>query len=316
MVSQLKFKIIDLFIIPDLNRLAFEITGQILKNRRLDTALEKLKTNLGEILTNIKFRTEIEGAEFILNFGKLQRDPWELLKSSLKYIDSFALKHKKKICFAFDEFGDVEKLDGNEIIKLFRGIIQSQKQSVFLFSGSYESVMNKLFVSSKAPFYRTVKIIQPGYLEEPDLIKFLKVKFGEMGVKVSDEDIIKGIEFTGGHPYYIRLFIQEYYFLYLQDQKLPDIAQIFEKMLDSENNYLEKLWDEISSKREIKLVLLRIIETGKPYSGIEIHGVNISRAIKDLSGKGFIYSRDSSWFLTDPLFEKYVRNRILKIAGN
>jgi len=102
----------------------------------------------------------------------------------------------------------------------------------------------------------------------------------------------------------------------LQDEELPDIARIFEKMLDSENNYLEKLWDEISSKREIKLVLLRIIETGKPYSGTEIHGINISRAIKDLSGKGFIYSKGSSWFLTDPLFEKYVRNRILKIAGN
>jgi len=307
---------IDFFTVPDLNRLAFEITGQILKNRRLDTALEKLKTNLGEILTNIKFRTEIKGAEFILNFGKPQRDPWEQLKSSLKYIDSFALKHKKKICFAFDEFGDVEKLDGNEIIKLFRGIIQSQKQSVFLFSGSYESVMNKLFVSSKAPFYRMVKIIQPGYLEEPDLMKFLKVKFGELGIKVSDADIIKGIEFTGGHPYYIRLFLQEYYFLYLQDEELPDIARIIEKMLDSENNYLEKLWDEVSSKREIKLVLLRIIETGKPYSGTEIHGINISRAIKDLSGKGFIYSKGSSWFLTDPLFEEYIRNRILKIAGN
>lgn len=61
----------------------------------------------------------------------------------------------------------------------------------------------------------------------------------------------------------------------MQDEELPDIARIFEKMLDSENNYLEKLWDEISSKREIKLVLLRIIETGKPYSGTEIHGINI-----------------------------------------
>lgn len=304
---------IDFFTIPDAGRLAFEIAGQVLKNRKLNTALEKLKTNLGEILTNIKFRQEIEGAEFILSFGKPQKDPWEQLKASLKFIDEFALKHKKKICFAFDEFGDIEKLDGTEIIKLFRGIIQSQKHSVFLFSGSYESVMNKLFVSSKAPFYRMVKIIQPGFIEETSLVKFLKAKFKALNISISSDDIIKGIKFTGGHPYYIRLFIQEYFFQYLQYQKPQDVSVIFENMLISENNYLEKLWDEVSGKREIKQVLLRIIETGKPYTGTEIPGVNISRGIRELSGKGFIYSRYSSYYLTDPLFEKYIRVKILKL---
>jgi AAA+ ATPase superfamily predicted ATPase len=154
---------IDIFTVPDIEQLAFEITSQVLKNRKLDEALNKLKRNLGEILTNIKFRKEIEGAEFILGFGKPQNDPWEQLRSSLRFIETFALKYNKKICFAFDEFGDIEKLDGTEIIKLFRGIIQNQKQSVYIFSGSFESVMNKIFVTSKSPFYRMVKIVEPGF---------------------------------------------------------------------------------------------------------------------------------------------------------
>ena len=157
---------IDIFTVPDIEQLAFEITYQVLKNRKLDEALNKLKRNLGEILTNIKFRKEIEGAEFILGFGKPQNDPWEQLRSSLRFIETFALKYNKKICFAFDEFGDIEKLDGTEIIKLFRGIIQNQKQSVYIFSGSYESVMNKIFVTSKSPFYRMVKIVEPGFVNK------------------------------------------------------------------------------------------------------------------------------------------------------
>ena len=87
------------------------------------------------------------------------------MKSSVRFIESFALKYNKKICFAFDEFGDIEKLDGTEIVKLFRGIIQNQKQSVYIFSGSYESVMNKIFVTSKSPFYRMVKIVEPGFVK-------------------------------------------------------------------------------------------------------------------------------------------------------
>ena len=33
----------------------------------------------------------------------------------------------------------------------------------------------------------------------------------------------------------------------------------------------------------------------------------------ELSGKGYIYSRDSSYFLTDPLFEKFIKVKILKL---
>jgi uncharacterized protein len=303
---------IDLFTIPDLPQLAYEITGQVLKNRKLEDAFLKLKNNLGEILTNIKFRNEIQDAEFILSFGKPLKDPWEQLRSAVRYIESFAAKHKKKICFAFDEFGDIEKFDGKEIIKLFRGIIQSQKQSVYLFSGSYESVMNNLFVTSKSPFYRMVKIIVPGFIEIPEVIKFVESKLNEVGVKFDPVQVKKGIEFTKGHPYYTRLYIQEYYFQYLQDKKPSEHEVIIGNMMFSENSYLEKLWDEISGKKETRVVIIKIIETGKPYTGIENKGINISRAISELLGKGIIFSEKTGYTLSDPLLERFIRERILK----
>jgi len=81
----------------------------------------------------------------------------------------------------------------------------------------------------------------------------------------------------------------------------------------SENNYLEKLWDEISNKKETRFVIIRIIETGKPYTGIENKGVNISRAINELLGKGIIFSEKSGYILSDPLLERFIKERILKI---
>jgi Cdc6-like AAA superfamily ATPase len=303
---------IDIFTVPDIEQLAFEITSQVLKNRKLDEALNKLKRNLGEILTNIKFRKEIEGAEFILGFGKPQNDPWEQLRSSLRFIETFALKYNKKICFAFDEFGDIEKLDGTEIIKLFRGIIQNQKQSVYIFSGSFESVMNKIFVTSKSPFYRMVKIVEPGFVKKEDLIKFTVKIFRKLNIPYNIDNLSHGVELTKGHPYYIRLFIQEYYFQYLQDGKLSDPEVIFNKMMLSENNYLEKLWDEISKKKETRVVMIKIIETGKPYTEIDNKGVNISRAINELLGKGIIFSDKSGYVVSDPLFERFIKERVLK----
>ena len=304
---------IDLFTVSTIENLAFDITGQVLRNRKLDESLNKLKKNIGEILTNMKFRKEIEGQEFILSFGKPHQDPWEQLKSSNRFIDSFAGKHKKKICFAFDEFGDIEKYDGIEIIKMFRGIIQNQQQAVFLFSGSYESVMNKLFVSSKSPFYRMVKIIQPLYIEKSLLVKFVKSKFRALGIPLSDEEnVMRAVELTRGHPYYIRLYIQEYWFSYLQNGKLPQPEDIFKIMMLSENNYLEKLWDEISGKHETRIVFLKVVETGKPYTGIESRSINISRALNELIGKGILISEPHGYSVTDPLLEQFARERVLK----
>jgi len=303
---------IDFFTVPDIEQLAFEITFQVLRNRKLDEALKKLKYNLGEILTNIKFRKEVEGSEFILSFGKPQKDPWEQLRSAVRFIDSFALKYSKKICFAFDEFGDIEKLDGTEIIKLFRGIIQNQKQSVYIFSGSYESVMNKIFVTSKSPFYRMVKIVEPGFVKKEDLIKFTEKKFNELNVLFDQDSIIRGVQLAKGHPYYVRLFIQEYYFQYLQERKILNPEAIFEKMMLSENNYLEKLWSEISNKKETKVVFIKIVETGRPYTGTGNKGVNISRAINELLGKGLIFNDEPGYIVSDPLLERFVKERVLK----
>jgi len=64
---------IDIFTIPNIGQLALEITGQVLKNRKLDEAFNKLRTNLTEILKNVKFRNEIQDAEFILSFGKTEK---------------------------------------------------------------------------------------------------------------------------------------------------------------------------------------------------------------------------------------------------
>jgi len=233
------------------------------------------------------------------------------LRSSLDFIEKFALKYKKRTCFAFDEFGDIEKLDGIAIIKLFRGIIQGQKQSVFIFSGSYESVMDRLFVSSKAPFYRMVRIIQPGFIEKESLLEFATRKFLQLGIPFIKDDVIGGVEFTAGHPYYFRLFIQEYYFQYLQEKRKPDLAVVLDNMMQSENSYLEKLWDETSKSKETRIVIIKTVETGKPYSGSQDKGINISRALRELIGKGIVISDGSIYRVTDPLFEEFIRQRVL-----
>jgi hypothetical protein len=51
---------------------------------------------------------------------------------------------------------------------------------------------------------------------------------------------------------------------------------------------------------------------GKPYTGVENKGINISRAINELIGKGIIFSNKSDYVLSDPLLERFIKERVLK----
>ena len=83
----------------------------------------------------------------------------------------------KKIVCGFDEFGDVENLDGDRIIKLFRSVIQLQKESSYLFAGSYESVMNRIFNTKSSPFLRFARIIHLGPITPAEFTPFLTKVF-------------------------------------------------------------------------------------------------------------------------------------------
>ena len=150
----------DVFSTPDITILAERITETVLANRKFDQAFRRVLKNVSEIVQNIKFRQEIEDFNFIIDFNnKTQQSKWELLENSLDFIEKYSEKHKKQITVAFDEFGDIKKLDGNDIVKLIRAKIQMHKNAAYIFSGSYESVMQELFVSKNAPFFRMARII-------------------------------------------------------------------------------------------------------------------------------------------------------------
>ena len=91
----------------------------------------------------LEFKQVVEDFEFILKFADQNQDELNLLSGSIDFIDDFAAKDNKQIVCAFDEFGDMEKLNGSEIVKIFRSKIQLQKHTAYIFSGSQESVMKR-----------------------------------------------------------------------------------------------------------------------------------------------------------------------------
>jgi len=310
------FKIyIDLFTTPTKRFLAEQITENVLANKQLDALFHRFKQNVTELVRQIELRPVINDFAFIVGFSENKKDDNYLLENSLDFIDQFSLKNNRRMICGFDEFGDISKFDGETILKMFRSKIQFQKNTAYIFSGSYQSVMNQIFISSSAPFYRLTRIINLGPVPYNDFFTYLSDKFISKEINIENDAIKLLLKFTGGHPYYTQLLAQTIEFNY---ERLPvtakDIPDMIEIMAQLENNYLEKVWEEICSTKENVQIILPIINgVQNLYGTMDLKKINVSRAIRRMISMGIIRKIKSGYILSDSLLSYWIKTRVLKI---
>ncbi len=306
---------IDVFTTPDLPSLSQKITEQVLNNKKLGKVFRKIRNNITEIIRNVELKQTIESFEFILKYASPDQDNWELLSESIDFIEAFPEKYNKEIVCAFDEFGDINKFNGDGLVKMIRSKIQLHDRATYIFSGSYESVMDSIFVKPNSPFFRFARIINLGYIEKNEFKKYLLNTLQSNKIAVSEKLINEILGFTKGHPYYTQLILQQIILNHSIGTKLQDITlkNILQQILIIENNFLEKQWEDISKSRELVQSLLVVIKQRESlYSVIDTKKINLGRALKKLSGKGIIYNEKGKYQLSDPLFELWIIENVIR----
>lgn len=305
--------IIDIFTNPTLELLSSAITGEVLKNHKLHKHFAAAKNSASALIKNIKLKAVLEDFQFIVDFADNTINPWELVSESIDFVDAFSKKHSTQMICAYDEFGDIDKFDTKQnLTKLFRSKMQHHSNTAYIFSGSYESVMQNMFVTSKSPFYRMAKIIHLGYIGKENLTAYFNKTAKQLELKLSDLYFEEVMTETCGHPYYSQLAFQQVVLFRALEGKVPSVSDLLLLMIDSEKDYLEKVWEDISSNREYVYTLRALAESSKSiYTRLKPKNINVSRATKNLEGMGILF-KDSvqGYYLSDPLLKRWIRNNL------
>lgn len=304
---------IDVFGNPTLLSLAGEITSEVLDNHGLRRSFSRLQKSVKELAKNIELKTTIDQFSYVLGFAQgADEDPWSLFSDSLDFVDEFASFHGKRVICAFDEFGEIRKFDREqEIIKLVRSKIQLHQNSTYMFSGSYESVMQSMFVSRKSPFYRMTHILRLGPLEHRVLAKYFARKTKELGIPANREQIDLYLDIAKGHPYYSQLTLQQLLLFHIQRKRIPTPAELLDEILAVEKDYLEKNWEEFASNKEYVFILRHLASNPKGvYGKASKKKINASRALGKLEGMGVIYKDEQGYHYYDPIFQLWVGRKI------
>lgn len=301
---------VDVFANPGLEMLSTSITEEVLKNNKLDKQFIKAKNSASALINNIKLKALLDDFQFIIGFAESNKNEQELLSGSIDFVDSFSKKHHKKIICAYDEFGDIRKFDPKgEIVKLFRAKMQLHSNSTYLFSGSYESVMDHMFINRKSPFYRLVRIIRLEYIEPSTFINYFEARFKELNLTLPPSYLKTIIGFTRGHPYYSQLAFQQIVLFKALYNYIPEPEILLDEMLNIESDYIEKVWEDITNNRELVYVLKAIAYDGKNiYKRLKTKNINVARATKQLEGMGLLFKDEIiGYYISDPLLVEWIK---------
>jgi len=89
---------------------------------------------------------------------------------------------------------------------------------------------------------------------------------------------------------------------------VPTPEKLLKQMIAVEKDYLEKVWEGISTNREYIYTLKTIAESEENiYKKLKPKKINVARAIKNLEGMGLLFkSETKGYYLSDPLLKYWI----------
>jgi AAA+ ATPase superfamily predicted ATPase len=235
-----------------------------------------------------------------------------LLEDVLNLLDKVS-STKERPVVVFDEFQDIYRID-KSLDRVLRSIMQNHHNISYIFLGSMESMMRKIFENKKSPFYHFSQLMYLDKIGRNDFYDYLEKRFGGCGLPASQ--LVNNIlDITFCHPYYTQ---QLAYHVWNILKIYPDIKNVVneavEEIVKNHDLDFERIWDtfNITDKKVLTgLAFYKLQLFSAEFSNIiKIKSTStLLSAVKRLSGKGYVIKIDQYYEIDDPFFRQWIIKR-------
>jgi AAA+ ATPase superfamily predicted ATPase len=250
--------------------------------------------------------------EFSIDFAGTSVD--ETIVAQLLDMPEKLSGNTKRVIVLFDEFQEVEKLNGINFEGLLRSKIQQQHTTNYLFFGSKTHLLKELFNNKKRAFYNAASQMTIGYLPEDETIEFLQKKFSESAIILPVEMANYIISVAGNIPHYIQMMAAEIWQYMVNEHSLVTkeiIDDCTQRLLVLKGDYYMELFDRQSQSR--KQLLQALTKNGKNLFSaayIRAHRLpgasTLQRAVEGLVADGTVEKMGDEYFIADPFFKLFL----------
>ncbi len=127
-------------------------------------------------------------------------------EKTIQQLFAFLDQQNIQVIFAIDEFQQILEYPEKNTEALLRTHIQMLKNINFIFCGSNQKMMHKIFNSAKSPFYASCSAIHLDFIDRKEYETFISGIFNEYKRKISPEAVAFILEWTMCHTFYTQYF--------------------------------------------------------------------------------------------------------------
>ena len=282
-----------------------------------DKWLEEAKDFLYRLTPKISFSPD-PTSEFGISLGITPKT--HTPEQILALPQQIAERKGKHILVCIDEFQQVGELSNSKQVQArMRGVWQLQQSVSYCLFGSKHHLMGSIFLNRSMPFFQFGDLINLQKIPQDTWVKYIVEHFGEGKRTISESLAIKICEFVDCYSSYVQ---QLSWIIYSQT---PENSIITDKQVTEGCKDLLAVNDalfmqQIEPLSEYQMNFIRAIASNV-HSDFTLEKVrteyhlgsysNITRLTSALLKLDIIEKRRDGIFLTDPVFEKWFRKKMI-----
>lgn len=204
---------------------------------------------------------------FTFRATKQRADIDATIESLLELLGKLAADRQRRVVMILDEFQEIVDLDAR-FPNLLRAVFQAQSEVCHVYLGSKRHVLARIFDDQHEPFWRSAKRLEIGMIEPAKFEPFVRSRFQGTDRGITDSALARLLQATGGHPYATQELAFEVWDCVEPGQLAHDgeVEVALGRVLRSENNHLEKVWEDATAPQRQLMVALADEPASSPYS--------------------------------------------------
>lgn len=276
----------------------------------LKTISKDFKTYFKNLQPALEF--DAEGIPSV-SLSKNKIKEHEDIETILNLPEKLAKQQGIKICIAFDEFQEIERID-KFIINWMRSAFQNHQNVSYAFLGSKQTLMEDIFSSINSPFYEFAIKMDIKPINRIELFEFIKSKFDENNLRITTKTINSILDLSECHPHFTQYFASVVY-NEIRNNTIQN-EENFEnnwmnKIIDSQSLIFQNIFDALTNNQRNLLIALCYTSTEifsqkaqKEYNLPISSSINTS--IESLIKKDLIYKSNTKYMITNPVLKYWL----------
>lgn len=240
--------------------------------------------------------------------------PEENISDLLVSLDQLAKKMNQRVVLCFDEFQQVGALKEHHAIEAsIRHAVEKSTHVTYIFSGSIQHLLHRMFSSKNRPLYRLCELMELKRISSLTYTSILLGRAKKKWGKVGEDMIHEILNVTQRHPYYVNALCR----LLWGIEKVPSVPVVQTNWLayiTSQMHWIEDDLSRLTPNQRHVLAGLAYQAVDAPYSHefsqrLHMTPANIRRALTSLLEQDFVYiDQDKKYKVLDPALAAYLRH--------